>query len=187
MNVFIAKYAEFRVCRLLSRPYLHHHIRQSSQQSKKTKQKKSRGKTGEKVQMRKKENSINRDQSFIITSSTSCLAAVMPMSLLSYRHRRKTPHNPSLPSFISSSSSCLCATALLKALTTSSGIVSQSRLRVYTSATLGPLAFFILPNVSARLGRRVCEEEAGVMVSMCWYVVKALYCSGVIAKACSAS
>jgi hypothetical protein len=64
-------------------------------------------------------------------------------------------HRPLISSFMCSSSPCLCATALLKALTTSSGTVSQSKLLVYTSAALGPLASLILPSVSARFGRRL--------------------------------
>ncbi|KAH0294746.1 hypothetical protein KCU62_g111, partial [Aureobasidium sp. EXF-3399] len=75
-------------------------------------------------------------------------------------------HKPSFSSFICSSSPCRCATALLKALTTSSGTVSQSKLLVYTSAALGPLASRILPSVSARLGRRLAEAGAEAMVSM---------------------
>jgi hypothetical protein len=100
---------------------------------------------------KEKENSISRDHQLIshhLIPHEAAVSAKPLLSLFPLPH-----HTPSTPSPITSSPSPLCATALLKALTTSSGTVSQSKLLVYTSAALCPLASLILPSVSARLGR----------------------------------
>jgi hypothetical protein len=81
----------------------------------------------EKVQ--EKENLHQVKTHHLITSSLkgSCVRHTL-LSLIPHHHHN--PSTPSTPSSITSSPCALCATALLKALTTSSGTVSQSKLLV---------------------------------------------------------
>jgi hypothetical protein len=92
-----------------------------SYRSKQGKAKRKKGKVQE------KENHHQVITHHLITSSLkgSCVRHTL-LSLIPHHYH----HNPSTPSSITSSPCALCATALLKALTTSSGTVSQSKLLV---------------------------------------------------------
>jgi hypothetical protein len=93
-----------------------------------SKQGKAKRKKRKSTRKRKSPSSHNTSSHHLIISSLigSCVCHTL-LSLIPHHHHH---HNPSTPSSITSSPCALCATALLKALTTSSGTVSQSKLLV---------------------------------------------------------